>query len=333
LIAGFGTIGSFFVYSAFTTRKQLIAKFRAQSSAMNEAVESAEPDDRHPSDPYRPGQVGRLITEAIAPAPAFLARLLRVRRLQTGFGWIVIAGALTWASWSGADIYEREQVWSKGVFAKDAIAEGETRRSLLIAVSTTLDVTFVDQAGRVHREEASAFSLFVGVDDAIAPTVRYMPDEPDRFAVSWIHEQLWGSVAMLVLCVGGLLAFGNVMVVSARRDRRPEQAAAVFEDPREALLDLLGIERQVVNGSETGAFTYHFQVRDSDRNCSHFVATKQASPLLLDDSHTVGLALYNPRDPDYLLVLTEELAELASPPFTVAQLRGRFQGKGRDDAA
>lgn len=322
LLAVFVAFGGFCVRSAFAARKQQLAK---PSNEPALAPEASEADTRPSTDPYRPGKSGRLITETLTLAPAVLARLRRVRMIQIGLGVGIFAVTLIWASWSGKSIYEREQIWSKGVVAEDAIAEGRVRRSMLVAVSTDLEVSFVDRVGRLHREEASATSLFVGVDDSVPATVRYLPEDPEQFAVSWIHEQLWGSLAMVVIVAGGLLALGAVLVISGRRDRRPEQATAVFEDPREALLELIHSERQVVNGSDTGAITHHFRVCDSDRNWSHFVAVKEPGPLFLDDAKSLALALYHPRDPDYLMVLSEDLHELDRPTFSPAQLRARYQ--------
>jgi hypothetical protein len=326
VVAFFGSIGIFGVYSAFAERKRRLTQPGVTASVR----EATEPDDRRPSDPYRPGKSGRLITEPLVPAPAFLSGLRRGRTALIAIGAVVLVGALSWAGFGGTAIYEREKIWSTGVVAEDAVAQGSTRRSLLIIVSTELVVTFVDRAGKLHREDASAMSLIVGVDDSVAPVVRYDPDNPDEFAVSWIHEQLWGSLVLLIVGVGGLLALGTVMVVSGRRDRRPEQALAVFADTREALLDLIRSERQIVNGSETGATTHHFLVRDSERIRSHFVADNDPGPLFLDASRTVALALYHPREPEYLLVLSEDLRELDRPPFSSAQLRGRYEARASE---
>lgn len=88
----------------------------------------------------------------------------------------------------------------------------------------------------------------------------------------------------MLICVAGLFGVGALALHTARRNRRPEQAVAVFDDPREAVLELLSIERQVHNGSETGVLTYQFRVGDSDRIWPHIVTRKQPAPLFLDDA-------------------------------------------------
>ncbi|KIG19466.1 hypothetical protein DB30_02747 [Enhygromyxa salina] len=320
----FGAIGLFGLNLAVSTRRRLIAALN-RDLAPAPGPAPAVDDEHDAADPYRPGIPGRLITEEIALSPSLAARLRRVRTLQAGFAIVTLVAALATGVFGSKTIYEREQIWSQGVLAPDATASGETHRSVLILVRTNLDVTFVDTTGRVHREAASAMSLITGVDDSVPPVVRYLPDAPDQFAVSWIHEQRSGSWALLIIGTLALLAGGIAMGVSARRDRRPEQAAAVFNDPREALLDLVSVDRQIINGDDTGARTYHFCIRDSELVWSHFVGPKQPPPLFLDESETVALALYNPRDAGYLLVLSEQLAELKQPPLSSAQLRGRYQ--------
>ncbi|PRP90778.1 hypothetical protein ENSA5_62120 [Enhygromyxa salina] len=67
-------------------------------------------------------------------------------------------------------------------------------------------------------------------------------------------------------------------------------------------------------------------IRDSERGWKHFVGAKQTPPLFVDDAQTVAIALYHPRDPEYLLVLDEDLAQLERADLTPAQLRDRYQG-------
>jgi hypothetical protein len=317
-------LGAFGIKTAVSTRQQLIKDLDPSPAP---APAPAEDDKHGAADPYRPGGPGRLITENIALATTFAATLRRARTLQAGLGVVLLGSALVAGVFGGKTIYEREQIWANGELAPNAVAGGETTRSMLIVVRTKLDVTFVDASGRVHREEASAMSLIVGVDDSVAPVVRYLPDDPDHFAVSWIHEQAWGSWALLVLGSLALLAGGIALVVSARKDHRPEQAAAVFDDPREALLELLGIDRQVVNGTETGALTYHFRILESEQGWTHEVRPKGTPPLFLDEAGSIAIALYHPLDATYLLVLSEDLAELQRAPCSPAQLRGRYQAK------
>lgn len=323
-LAFMGSIGLFGVYTALDTRKQLIARMRrARGEDIDEPAPIA-PDDRNAPDPYRPGTKHRLITERITPAPAFLARLRRARTLQAVFAVILLAGALAFSGWMGRSLYQHEHVWATGELAPQATATGEVHRTALILARTRLDVTFVDHGGRLHRESISNLSLIVTGDDSVRPVVRYLPDAPERFAVSWLHEQLWGSIALLLLVGGGLLAAAIAVWRSARGDRRPEQAAAVFDDPREALLQLISRTPQIVNGQETGV-TYHFDIPDSSRSYSHFVPAKQPAPLFLDEGQTIALALYNPADPSYLLLLGEDLGELHDPAFSAEQLRGRYR--------
>lgn len=233
----FGPLGGFVLGSAFATRKLL----RAEPAIADEALEG---DDR-PIDPYRAGKATRLITETIAPAPAFLAEVGRRRMISLGSGIASLTAALAWASWHGASIHQHDQQ-----------------------------------------------------------------------VVAWVTLALGG---------GGLLLLGVVLVVSGFHDRRREQATTLFEDPREGLLELIRSEPRIIDGIETGAVTHHFRVRDSQRNWAHFVHVNKPGPLFLDDAKTLALALYHPRSPDYLLVLSEDLHELDRPTFSPAQLRARYR--------
>lgn len=168
----FAVAGGLGVVQAVSTRRKLLdERCRCKPSTWvwdgaPDEQRPAETDDRNADDPYRPGGRARLITEAIAPASKFLAKLRRTRTMQAAVGVLLVVAALATAGWGGASIYEREQIWATGELAPEAVADGEIRRSWLIIVNTELNVTFVDVTGALHRESVSGWSLFVGVDDS-----------------------------------------------------------------------------------------------------------------------------------------------------------------------
>ncbi|HVH98473.1 MAG TPA: hypothetical protein VM869_07175 [Enhygromyxa sp.] len=318
LALGLLGLGVFGIASAFVRRKRLLAELHANTQPRVEPVAPTL------ADPYRPGRADRLITESLQPSLATLAQLRRKRALLTGLGLALLSAALLSASVGGWWIYEHERTWAIGVEASDAHPDGDSERVGLGLIRTEVSVAYVDQAGRHHRERTLVRSLLFKPDLSVVPQVRYRPEQPERFAVSWVHEQRAGSLLLLVLVSAALSGGGLVMLSTARRDRTHERTAAVFDGVREALLDLVHIDsRNNLTGSDI--LTYHFRVRDSLRRCAVEVGPRRPAPLFLDARETVGLALYNPDDREFLLVLSEDLHELERPPFTAAQLRGRYR--------
>lgn len=309
-------LGLFGISSAFVRRKRLLAQLRAHSEPRIEPVAPTL------ADPYRPGHADRLITESLRPSIATLLELRRKRALLAGLGLALLSAALLSASVGGWRIYERERTWATGIEASDAHPAGNSERVGFGLVRTDVSVAYVDREGRHHRERVSVRSLLDQPDRSVVPKLRYRPDQPERFAVSWVHEQLAGSVILLVLLSAGLFAGGLASLSNAWRDRTRERTAAVFEDCREALLDLTHKAR---GSTRHDVLAYHFRVRDSARLCSRVLGQGRAAPLFLDARELVAVALYNPRDPEFLLILSEDLRELEHPPFSAASLRGRYR--------
>lgn len=315
-LAGLGLAG---IASAFIHRKRLRATLQAGIAPRT------EPPAPELADPYRPGQSDRLITEALRPSVAHLAKLRRKRILRASAAVVLLGTALGCALVGGQRIREREHTWQAGIDPIEEEVVGKSERVGLGLVHTELDVSYVDHRGRGHRERVTATSFRHEPNTAVTATVRYARDESERFAVSWVHEQFRGSLSLLAAICASLLGIAVARFIAVWRDRAYQQTMAVFEDPREALLDLLGVERQHP-GADRDMVTYHFRVRDSARCCSVVVGRGQAGPLFLDRRETVALALYSPRERTGLLVLSEDLRELEQPPFTAAQLRGRYRG-------
>jgi hypothetical protein len=320
IVLGFAALGLLGIGSALIGRKQRLAQLQ---TAIAPRVEPVAPEL---ADPYRPGQSDRIITESLRPSSGHLAKLRRRRILRLSGGLVLLATALVCAIADGQRIRMREQTWSDGIEPIDAEVVGKSERVALGIVHTEIDVAYVDRHGRAHRERMTATSFRSDPDTTISPTVRYLRDEPERFNVSWVHEQARGSLILLALVSASLLGGAIASLASAWRNRNHELTATIFEDPREALLDLLSVERHHP-GADRDMVTYHFRVRDSVRRCSVVVGRGQVGPLFLDRAESVALALYNPRQRTGLLVLSEDLRELEQPPFTAAQLRGRYRAR------
>lgn len=310
-------LGLFSIGSAFVRRKRLIAELHAK---LKPRIEPVAPTL---TDPYRPGYADRLITEPLRASVATLTKLRRKRALLFTLGVGLLGSSLLLASVGTWRIYEHERTWSIGVDGIDASPSGKSERFGVVLVRSDVAVAYVDDQGRHHRERVSAWSLIDAPDLSVVPHVRYRPEQPERFAVSWIHEQFRGSLILLIVVSAGLFGGGLGSLMSASRDRTHERTAAVFGNPREALLDLIRIDSH--NSAGPDVLVYHFRVRDSVRMCTVVVGPRQVPPLFLDARESVGLALYNPLARDFLLVLSEDLHELEQPPFSAAQLRGRYR--------
>ena len=98
----FAGLGVFGINTALSTRRQLLRELNSDLSGAESAPAPAEDDNHDATDPYRPGVSGRLITEKVALASAYSARLRRARMLQAGLA-VVLLGSLAFASAHNAD--------------------------------------------------------------------------------------------------------------------------------------------------------------------------------------------------------------------------------------
>ncbi|GEM_PF-4125811 len=324
VFGGLSLLGGF---AAWSRRRELIEE---RSGPPPWRTPPVEKDRRAAYDPYRPGSDQCLITEPLTPAPAYLDRLRRARHIGVSAGVVLLLLGGAVALFGGGRIYERERTWSQGVAAPLATASGESERHTGVFVVTTLDVSYVDQEGGTHREQLRTRSLFLGIDDGGDVEVHYRAEAPGEIALSWVHEQRRGSIALVSLCAVLVLGIGLMTLRSGLLDPRPVQAAAVFADPREVLLDLQTPDPHRAPPDDGQGETYDFRIRDSDRCWSHRVLSSDSPPLFLDRRKGVAIGLVDPSELGFVVVLDEALSMLDDPPFSAAELRGRYQRTLKD---
>jgi hypothetical protein len=256
------------------------------------------------------------------PFPALPPRPLRlsagfVRRSIVGTALCVVfclaacVGYPAWQAFQARAILDDEALWNGGLAARQASAEGKETSHDFILNEYDVVVTYRDQAGHEHKGRTKFDTLFSSIDANAQPVVHYDPREPERFALSWAHDQLsgrWASVAGLAL-VGA--AIGIVLLFEARQLLRRLAAArraAVASD--EVELAIARIVRVSQYGRATGLVRYYYRVPtpsgEKQREIA-FNAKKGHKPLFADAEETRLLALRSAEAPDRPVVLRNDL--------------------------
>ncbi|HZP59475.1 MAG TPA: hypothetical protein VFB27_04050 [Opitutaceae bacterium] len=174
-----------------------------------------------------------------------------------GFGW--------WNSSSVKALLDQSRIWKEGVPAERTEVNGHVTSHDFVLNEYDLNVTFVD-ANQVSHDNNVKFDTFIGkVDQEKEPLVRYLPNDPDRFALSWAIEaktSRWAAVAFMALVGIGLIG-GAFLLLGWVALRRLGDARACVARPDEVVLRIKQIVPTMVKGKHTGN-EYHFTGRTID---------------------------------------------------------------------
>jgi hypothetical protein len=121
------------------------------------------------------------------------------------------------------EIRRQQRTWREGEMAREAQAEGSERTKWFVWHDYKLKVRFVDAAGKTHAADTSFGTLFMAANTHVEPSVRYRPDDPSDFALSWAVDAdampwRWASLAVGTLAALGLgLGFSVAALPAWRR--------------------------------------------------------------------------------------------------------------------
>jgi hypothetical protein len=252
-------------------------------------------------------------------SPVLPARPLR---LQAGFvrrsyvsiaicatlGLAALVGYPAWQAIEARAIVADEALWSSGVAARRAHAEGTVTSRYIVLKDYDVAVTYVDQAGQEHKGRARFDTLFAAIDLGAEPTVHYDAAAPQRFALSWSHDVQggrWASVALLALAGAALGVVFAKAAWRALRQLAAARLAAAASD--EVELEIAGV---VESGRVAGVVFYTYRVPtpsgEKEREVS-FSAKKGHKPLFAGPEETHLLALRSARAPAEPVVLRSDL--------------------------
>jgi hypothetical protein len=162
-------------------------------------------------------------------------------------------------------IWHDQRVWDAGGPEGPVQVGGEVTTRQFVLKSYRLDVGYVTPNGVSHAHKLEVETLFGGLDEEAADSVRLSPTDPDDFALASVVNASTTRyfAALFFLVVGGGLAAAVAFfaVASYRQIRRVRTAA---EHGVLRLAPLLSRERVMANGRDTGAEKIVFRVPRAD---------------------------------------------------------------------
>ena len=228
-----------------------------------------------------------------------------VRKSYLGLGAAAIFGLAAAIIYPVMELGEARKLmdatatWQTGTDAEDATVEGHEMSHNFILNSYQLNVEFVDQKGEQHKGKVEFDSLFASVDQKAPVHVKYDPQNPDRFAFSWMIDRkatAWAAIAFLSL-VG--LGIGLACLVVARqllqKVAAARRAAVEAVESSVALVKIVEVRQY---GRPTGVMKYRYDTTGAagktERREVVFNAKKQQAPLYFDEAGSRMFVLQPP---------------------------------------
>jgi hypothetical protein len=235
-------------------------------------------------------------------------------------------------------LMDASAVWQTGTDAKDATVEGHETSHNFILNSYQLNVEFVDQKGEQHKGKIEFDSLFASVDQKAPVRVKYDPQNPERFAFSWMIDEkatVWAAIAFMSL-VG--LGIGVLCLVLARQLLQKlaaaRRAAVEAVESSVALVKIVEVRQY---GRDTGVRKYKYDTTTAAGKTKRrevvFNVKKQQAPLYFDQASSRMFVLQPPA-PHQPVVLRNDfypfhVSEHDRPALLarLERLRGESEGK------
>lgn len=240
-------------------------------------------------------------------------RALAQRRLRN-FGVTAVLVAMGAAFCAGSVVSTRQVIeerilWARGMQGKLVHLSGKVEETqklgLTLFYDYDLDVKWLDSQGRQHAGKASFGRTFRGVGKRESPRLRYDPEQPDRFVLSWAAQGGLARAGVALLC--GLL--GALMLLCARtlakvERRRLEILRMCAEDGEEVVGE---VEKA---WSHKGVHFLRYRLPDDVR-----VRRYQGdAPFVFARGGSLHvLALRSPRAPDAPLLVEADLRSFDLP--------------------
>lgn len=225
------------------------------------------------------------------------------------FCWYVINGI--------NEMQYEKSIWERGQPAPLAETQGQYRSRWNILKHYELTVIYQDQQGNEYEKPCEFSTLFGGVDEDQAVEVRYLPDDPERFALSWAiaaEGPRWSNLALYALIIlgfGVLLGFAGWGKLGELRLAR--RLSAGGREIRLQIVEVVRADKEDVQVSRRrrtenpGLFTYRFTYPEHSKKdghvCSQTIDHVNGIPLFLDDGRRTMTGLMDPDRPDQVLLL------------------------------
>jgi len=179
--------------------------------------------------------------------PFFAARRKRLLILELALALLSIGCAVA-AVWLTRTAWRERVVWQTGMEGRLLSSSGQLHTTSKFGVTVfydyRLDVAFADAAGARHAAHVEFETLWTPVDQRWPLSLRYLPADPSRPALSWAIDAggwRWGMPIMIWVMLAVFVLAG---LESYRRQIGREGALReVALDGEEVLLPLLSMSR------------------------------------------------------------------------------------------
>lgn len=217
-------------------------------------------------------------------------------------GILLGSSAIAWQVSGAIRIFDDQALWEKGVVAEGKI-KGRRSTQTLFFHSYDLDVVYVSQSGTKHEAETH-FGTVGRPADWQKLQIKYDPEDPRRFVVSWAIENVrsrWYS--WLVVLAGGLLIAGLLVTIGRKLQKRKDILRLCAAESDEVLLDVLDYQRGTIQSPSS--ITYSIPTGNGSREV--FFDRNKESPIYGDPKRGSILALVCKDEPANPHVLMADL--------------------------
>ena len=109
----------------------------------------------------------------------------------------------------------QQSLWKRGAPGVEVRVRGQERSNRMILKTYDLEVQYTDAQRRKHDEKIEFVTLFSSVDQARHAEVRYDPEDPTRFVLSWALDVGGGRwmAGLFFILMSPLLGFGCLKIV------------------------------------------------------------------------------------------------------------------------
>jgi len=281
--------------------------------------------------------------------PQLLQRPLRlhpgfIRKTYLGmaacviFGLGAAIGASVWQLGEARKLLAASALWQTGTEAEDASLEGRETSHNFLFNDYNLDVEYVDQQGALHKAKLEFNTLFASVDQKSPVIVKYDPQAPDRFALSWMVDMKVSSWAAVAFMASIGLAFGLVGLFGFKQlTQKLAAARRAAVEATESSVALVQVVEMRQNGRATGVMKYQYNTTDAAGKTKRrevlFNVKKQEAPLYVDQANSKMFVLQPPA-PHLPVVLRNDFYPFDVPahdrPALLARLeRMRAEGEAQ----
>jgi hypothetical protein len=257
---------------------------------------------------------------------------------------MIVFGAafLALAAWTGSKILRvhREQaVLANGVPASDLKVSGYQADITSLFINRmpvppahsgglwpdyVLNIEYTDAKGIVHQSEREFGGPFGYVDEGADIQLRYDPQHPDDYALSWAvavgGSETAGSI--LEFLILGFIAFVFVAAGWAVSQEFYDARRAA-EDGEEVELQIVSAKEQFANGQPTGMVVYSYLV-PREKKVRKRSLDKKKPPLMLDEGGHFMLGIRSHRNSGRIIPVLQDLSPFAFAAEEEKEIRGRL---------